>query len=105
MDDDTKIKLKGLALAAVFVFLFGVVVYLLMNQPPLYRDVYSAYVIQKQTRQLETRNGGGVVWDLLVQDLNGERFHVRVSAQVFQQAQPGAFIEKRATDKDPTISP
>lgn len=68
-----------------------------------YRDSYSAYVIEKQTIRMETSDGGLFARVLIVEDLNGNRFKVKVSENVYQQAKPGTFIEKKANDPEPFL--
>lgn len=55
--------------------------------------------------RLETREGGVFARILIVGDLNGNRFKVKVSEQIYQQAKPGMFIEKSSRDAEPALLP
>jgi hypothetical protein len=105
MDDDIRVKLKTIGLAAVFLLVFRGLFVFCVNKRRSYWQAYSANVIGKQMRRAETDEGGKVAWYLVLQDLKGERFTIRVSERIYQQAQPGAFIEKKVTDREPIISP
>lgn len=69
------------------------------------RQTYSAYVRDKSIKILETRHGTQVIHLLTVETLHGARFQVEVNEAIYRQAQPGAFIEKGASDSQPTLSP
>ena len=103
MSDDTKGKFKAIVLGTTLVCLIGFATYFSIRRFETYRQEYSAYVIDKQVRRIETDEGGLVRYVLLAEDLYGNSFYIQVSANIYQQVQPGTFIEKRATDKEPTI--
>ena len=105
MDDYTKGQLKGHVTLAAIVFLFWLLIYGLLHMPSAYRQEYAAHVLDKRARLYHSKYGGGVAWVLYVGDSYGDEFYVRVSEQVYQQVQIGAFIEKKATDIEPTIHP
>jgi hypothetical protein len=68
-----------------------------------YRDTYSAYVLEKPAVRLESSDGGASERVLIVGDLNGNHFKIKVSEKIYQQAEPGMFIEKKALDTDPFL--
>ena len=105
MDDYTKAHLKGHFILIAIVLLVGLLTYACLRVPTIYRQEYAGNVLDKRARIYHSKYGGGVAWVLYVGDSHGDEFYVRVSEEVYKQVQPGAFIEKRATDKEPTISP
>jgi hypothetical protein len=108
MKEGTKIKLLAVTLGVLLLLMLVTTIgrwYQQIIAVGPYREVYSAYVLEKQTIRLETREGGVFARVLIVRDLNGNRFRVKVSEKIYQRAERGMFIEKFARDAEPTLAP